>query len=228
MSKNEMKKRVIRYLKRYYNRKWIYLRLIAACRLGERIIKRVKNGHIHTAGSLAKALLPVYRHMNLAWNGCCSPETDLRKVPIGLMLGWEELPAGYWTFCSTSTADSGIIHPQKIFSSNRRIPRFLMESLIQDLHEVIGDLHSLSKEIMDDSGFCLSHPRSFEVSLAHSYLHLNLAINSSLSVTQKEYRTYLHDEKSMRLFIECSRWPEAIARELGPDWVMEMERSAKA
>jgi hypothetical protein len=190
--------------------------LDCALRVGTSVVREVKAGRICLAEQLAGAIVPVYGRMNLAWHGCCCTRVkDLRTIPA-LTFEWSQMPVDLWNSDPIVAGRYGMVKLQK--RTDRRIPLFLRVSVIADLAEGIGGLRGIVGDT-DNLG-------RTRVSLAHSYRHLNWAVNSAFEMTAKEFRLFSsRDDEGMRVFYDYSRWPEAIVRELGPEWVVELQQN---
>lgn len=201
---------------RLLNQAWIEHHLACALRMGLSVVRGVKAGRIYRGRQLMQAIVPVYRRMNLTWNGCCCARVkDLRTTPYALASEWSQMPVDMWNSDPVVAGRYGMVKLRK--RTDRRIPLFLRESVIADLTEGIGDLRCIARHSDD-----LAQTR---ILLAHSYRHLNWAVNSAFEMTAKDFRVFnSNGDESMQVFYDFSRWPEAIVRKLGPEWVVELQQ----
>ena len=205
----------------FFNHRWIEYHATNAYRIGRTVVNGVEKGRICSSREIVKAIVPVYRKMNMAWNGhCCTETINLRKIPDVLVWEWSQMPLDFWNYEFLISEKYGMVKKEKRKAHDRKLPAFLLESLLQDLNEGLGDLGNI-KQVSND--FIQTR-----ISLAHSYRHLNFAVNSAISMTINDFRHLNNPEnKIMGIFDDFSRWPEAVVKELGPNWVIDLQERLK-
>jgi hypothetical protein len=130
----------------FLNRHWIEYHATNALHIGEALIRGVKCGRICTAKRIVKAIIPVYRQMNFAWNGCCcSEKIKLGAIPEVLLSEWSQLPLDYWNYHFITGQKCGMVKIQNRKRHDRKIPAFLKESLLQDLSEGMSEFKCITQ-----------------------------------------------------------------------------------
>jgi hypothetical protein len=194
-----------------YNSRWLTHHLKNAGLRANSIIKKIETNQISTTKQLFNAIIPVYLRMNLAWNGCCYTGT---KIPIDAYLAWVRLPLDFWEY---ENVEYGMVKLKR--HKHRKIPKYLKKSILSDLREGVSGLG-------DETTFLLTLGQ-LKVDIAHSYRHLNTAINTAFEMTQKEFKIFYIRPDSMKLFYDYSRWPELVVEDTGPKEAIKLQKKLK-